>query len=139
MVSKFVVPYGLLLAYILFSLRCILEGYEVLLDVPINSLKLGGTDVFSILAWIFSFLSSAWWCYQKYIQSQKQSPRVEMTDGEYQAYVYSAMCMAASLAVVFCNYIFGATSWKNVSEANLVSYVFIQFAANVIMIGVYYD
>ena len=123
------------MAYILFSLRCILEGYEVLLDVPINSLKLGGTNVFSILAWIFSFLSSTWWLYQKCIQCRRLSPRVEMTDGEYLAYVYSAICIAASLAVVICNYVFGATSWKNVSEANLVSYVFIQFAANVIIIG----
>ena len=142
MVSRYVVPYGFLLAYALYSVRCILEGYQVLLAIPIDSFQVGGTNIFAVLAWALCFLTTLWWFYKKFFQHSKKRLSAsndnnygEITDGEYQAYVYGGMCVAASVAVVLCNYIFAATSWTNVNEACLVSYVFIQFGANVLMIG----
>ena len=137
LVSRIIVPYGFLLAYALYSVRCILEGYQVLLAIPLDGLQIAGTNTFAMLAWMLSFLTSMWWFYKKFFQprSKKLGHRPEMTDGEYQTYVYAGMCIATSVAVILCNYIFAATSWTNANEACLVSYVFIQFCANVLMIG----
>ena len=137
--SKLITPYGFLLGYILLSVRCVLEAYGVLFDLDLSHLELGGTNIFMILAFLVAFVSAMWWIV-KMSQNSDHVIRCSdklLNDEKYQLYVYIFIGVLVSISVVVCNAVFGASTWPNVTEANLISYVYIQFAANVLMTGTF--
>ena len=133
--SKIITPYGLLFAYILFSLRCILEAYGISLATDTSYLELGGTNIFLIIAFVIAFPCCIWWVVKKSRNSDHWSSERVFTDGEYQYYMNITIGIAVCVSAMLCNLLLGATTWSNASEKNLLSYVFIQFAANVLLTG----
>ena len=116
-----------------------LEAYGVLFDLDLSHLELGGTNIFMILAFLVAFVSAMWWIV-KMSQNSDHVIRCSdklLNDEKYQLYVYIFIGVLVSISVVVCNAVFGASTWPNVTEANLISYVYIQFAANVLMTGTF--
>ena len=135
--SSIIVPYGYVLVYVLFSLRCILEAYQLLLGMKVSVGGVSGSKVVVILAYALFFLCSMWWAYKKYRLARKgpRFVRGGLTDDEYQTCVCIAIIMGSSIADIIVNILLDATTWRAVSEASLVSYTFILFVLNVFMTG----
>lgn len=135
--SSIIVPYGLVITYALFSLRCIIEAYQLLLGVEFAYIEVAGTNVVAIMSYFIFYCCAMWWLYKKHL-FQRENPSVRrkgMTDGEYQIFVYIAILVGSSTADIVANIFLHATTWLDVSEATLVTYTSIQFAINVFMIG----
>jgi len=125
-------PILLLISLVLFSGRCVLEAFQVLLNCSTSFTQI--SLIIFYFSWLIGIVCIISWCYLVW-KSKRNNFRYDMSHDEYQGLVYFTTLIMVSVISVIVNIHFQATTWSNANEVCLVSYIYIQLVASVFFTG----
>lgn len=136
--SKCFLPMLAILSLAFFAVRCVLEAFEVLLNFDIGNLFIfRASQIVFFFAWVAFMVCIMTWCYLTW-KSMYKHCKYEISHDAYQGLVYFSIYIIVYFLVVVVNIHFKATTWQNVNEACLVSYVYITLVSSVFFSGHFY-
>lgn len=138
--SANLVPISLVTSFLIYGIRGVIEIYEVLLNLDINSVIWGGTNIFSILSWSMALVGGVYYIYRHYQMKADQSiASTVITFSEYQVFVFLISLVIAVFAIIISNIVLGANRWQDMNEGSLTSYAFIQLMFVVLLTGKHFS
>ena len=133
--SNLVIPMLLCISLGFFSVRCVLEAFEVVLNG--NSSFTQSSIYIYYFAWLTAIACGVCWgCRLKLTwKSVRNYHKYEISHDAYQGLVFFSTLTIVTFLGLIVNISFKATTWSDANEACLVSYVYIQLVASVLCTG----